>query len=69
MHTVGEDLEEPVEDAVPFLGVDLLRQFHRPLHVGEQHSDLFALAPSTSSGHASRAAREVRILSARCLGV
>ena len=41
---VGQDLEEAVEDPVPLLGVDLLGQLHRALHVGEEHGDLLALA-------------------------
>ena len=41
---VGEDLEEAVEYAVPFFRINLLRQLHRALHVGEQHGDLLALA-------------------------
>ncbi|MCX5738622.1 MAG: hypothetical protein NTZ61_09035, partial [Proteobacteria bacterium] len=40
----GEDLEEALEDAVPLLGVELPGQFHRALHVREQHRDLLALA-------------------------
>ena len=43
VHAVGEDLEEAVEDAVPLLRVDPLRQLHRALHVGEQHRDPLAL--------------------------
>ena len=36
--------EESIEDRVPLLRVELLRQLHRALHVGEQHGDLLALA-------------------------
>jgi hypothetical protein len=41
---VGKDLEETVEDAVPHLGIDLLREIHRPLQVGEEYSHLLSLA-------------------------
>ena len=41
---VRQDLEEAVQDPVPLLGVDLLGQLHRALHVGEEHGDLLALA-------------------------
>jgi len=44
MHAICEDLEETVENPMPFLRVDLLGQLHRALHVGEQDGDLFALA-------------------------
>ncbi len=44
VHAVGEDLEEAVHDPVPVLGVDLLGEIHRALHVGEEHRHLLALA-------------------------
>src|SRR5262249_32900779 len=44
MDTLGEDLEEPVEQPVPFLGVEPLGELHRVDHVGEQHGDLLPLA-------------------------
>ena len=44
VHAVGEDLEEALEDRVPLLGVDLLGELHRALHVGEEHRHLLALA-------------------------
>ena len=44
MHPLRQDLEEAVEDAVPLLGVDLLGQLHRALHVGEEDGHLLALA-------------------------
>ncbi len=43
MHAVGEDLEEPVENAVPLLGVHRLRELQRALHVREQDGHLLAL--------------------------
>ena len=57
-----EDREEAVHDPVPFLGVDLLGEVHRALHVGEEDRHLLALA-------FERGLREVRIFSARCFGV
>ena len=44
MHALGEDLEEAVHDPVPVLGVELLGELHRPLHVGEEDRHLLALA-------------------------
>jgi len=44
MDALGEDREEAVEDAVPGLGVDLLGQVHRALHVGEEDGHLLPLA-------------------------
>ena len=44
VHAVGEELEEAIHDAVPFLRVEPLGELHRPLHVGEEDGDLFALA-------------------------
>src|SRR5882724_10268910 len=35
VHALGEDREEAVEYLVPLLGIDLLRQLHRALYVGE----------------------------------
>ena len=44
MHTVGQDLEEALQDAVPFLGPELFGQLHGTFDVGEQHRHLLALA-------------------------
>jgi hypothetical protein len=41
VHPVGEDPHEPVHHRVPLLGVEVLLELHRPLHVGEEHRDLF----------------------------
>jgi len=43
MDALGKDLEEAIHDAVPVLGVELLGELHRPLHIGEEHGDLLAL--------------------------
>jgi hypothetical protein len=43
VHALAQDLEEAVEDAVPLLGVELLGQLYRALHVGEQDGDLLPL--------------------------
>jgi hypothetical protein len=40
VNAVGKSLEEAVEDAVPLLGIDLLGQVHRSLHIGEEHHRL-----------------------------
>jgi class 3 adenylate cyclase len=44
MDALRQDLEETVENAVPLLGVDLLGQLQRALHVGEEHGHLLSLA-------------------------
>ena len=44
MHPVGEKLKEAVHDPVPRLGVELLGEVHRALHVGEEDSNLLAFA-------------------------
>src|SRR5581483_192484 len=44
VHALGEDMEEAVEDAVPLLGIDLARELHRALHVGEEDGHLLPLA-------------------------
>ena len=41
--SVGQDLEEAIQDAVPLLGIDRLRELQRALHVREEHRDLLAL--------------------------
>ena len=44
VHALGQQLEEAVHDPVPLFGIELLRQLHRALHVGEEHRHLLALA-------------------------
>jgi hypothetical protein len=44
VNAVGEDLEEAVENPVPFFRVELLGEIHRALHVGEEDRHLLALA-------------------------
>ncbi len=44
MNAVGENREKAIEDSVPHLGVELLGQLHRALHVGEHHGHLLAFA-------------------------
>ena len=58
--TVGEDPHEPVHHREPVLGVEVLLEFHRPLHVGEEDRDLLVFP--------SREAREARAFSAMCSG-
>ena len=43
VHAVRKYCEELVENAVPLLRIELLRQLHRALHVGEEDGDLLAL--------------------------
>src|SRR5262249_22071724 len=44
MNAVSEDAEEAIHDSMPFFGPQLRREFHRPLHVGEENSYLLTLA-------------------------
>ena len=44
MDPVGEDREKPIHDLVPLLGIDLLGEIHRALHVREEDGHLFSLA-------------------------
>jgi hypothetical protein len=44
MNAFGEDLEEALHNPGPVLGVDRLREIHRPLHIGEEHGHVLALA-------------------------
>ena len=61
MHRLHHPLEHRVEELARLLGVAVGQQLHRALEVGEEHGDLLALA--------FEGALEVRIFSARCLGV
>ena len=62
VHRVHHALEHRVEELARLLGIAVGQQLHRALEVREQHGDLLALA-------FQRAPCEVRIFSARCLGV
>src|SRR5262245_18359440 len=44
MNALGQDLEEPLHNAMPLFGIYLFGQTHRPLHTGEEYRDLLALA-------------------------
>ena len=44
LHALAEQIEEALHDRAPFLWVDLFRQIHRSLDVGEHNRHLFALA-------------------------
>src|SRR5262249_36278775 len=50
VHALSEELEEAIEDAVPVLGIDLLGELHRALHVGEEHGHLLALTLERAAG-------------------
>src|SRR5262249_2387714 len=50
VHARSEDGEETIDDPVPLLGIELLGQLHRALHVGEKHRDLLALALEHAAG-------------------
>jgi hypothetical protein len=50
VHALGEQLEEAVHDPVPLLGIELLGELHRALHVGEEDGHLLALALEGARG-------------------
>src|SRR5262249_6879643 len=50
VHARGEDGEEAIDDPVPVLGIELLGELHRALHVGEEHRHLLALALHGGTG-------------------
>jgi hypothetical protein len=50
VNAAGEDPEQAIEQAMPFLGIDALRELHRAHHVGEEHGDKLALAPERALG-------------------
>src|SRR5215470_3289867 len=45
VNAASKDTEEAIEQAMPFLGVDALRELHRAHDVGEEDGDELALAP------------------------
>ena len=47
---VGEDPEEAIEEAMPFLGIDALGELHRARDVGEEDGDRLALALERALG-------------------
>src|SRR4029453_11014430 len=47
---VTEDAEEALHDLRPHLGVEVLRQLHRALHVGKQHGDELAFTLKRALG-------------------
>ena len=61
MDGLHHPFEHRVEELARLLGIAVGEQLHRALEVGEEHRDLLALA--------FEGALEVRIFSARCLGV
>jgi hypothetical protein len=44
MHAFGQHFEESIENLMPNLGIDCIRELERTLQVYEQHRELFALA-------------------------
>src|SRR5262249_49381180 len=50
VNTFREDPEQAIEQAMPFLGIDALRELHRAHDVGEEDGDQLALAPEHALG-------------------
>ena len=61
MDGLHHPLEDGIEELARLLGIAVGEQLHRALEVGEEDGDLLALA--------LEGGLEVRIFSARCLGV
>ena len=68
VHAVGEDGEEAVHDAMPFLRVEPLGELHRALHVGEQHRHLLALAGEGVARAEDLLGEMARRVGERCAG-
>jgi hypothetical protein len=65
MDPLGEELEEAVHDPVPCLGVELLGEAHRALHVGEEHGHVLALALEGGAGGEDLLGEVIRSVGAR----
>src|SRR5262245_47004516 len=50
MDAGGENLEEAIDDRAPALGIELLGQLHRALHIGEEDGHLLPLALESGTG-------------------
>jgi hypothetical protein len=46
----GKDPEQAIQQAMPFFGIDALRELHRAHDVGEEHGDQLALTPERALG-------------------
>jgi hypothetical protein len=68
VHAAGENAQEAIEDAVPLLGIDLLRECQRALHIGEEHRHLLPLPLERGPGGQDLVGEVLRGVGAR-LGV
>src|SRR5438874_10673681 len=50
VNAARKDPEQAIEQAMPFLGIDALRELHRAHDVGEEDGDQLALAPERALG-------------------
>ncbi len=50
VNAAGKDPEQAIQQAVPFLGIDALRELHRAYDVGEEDGDQLALTPERALG-------------------
>src|SRR5262249_3155176 len=69
VNTLGEDREEAIHDFVPLLGIDLLGEINRALHVGEEHRYLFPLALESASRRQDLLGEVLRRVAARIGGL
>src|SRR4029434_4464030 len=64
----GEDPKHAIEQAMPFLGIDALRQLHRARDVGKQDGDHLALTPERAVGRQDLLDEMPRCVGARLEG-
>src|SRR5215470_10644382 len=69
VNAAREDPEQAIEETMPFLGVDALRELHRAHDVGEEDGDQLALAPERALGCEDLLGEMSRRVGARLGGV
>ena len=68
VNAAREDPEQAIEQAMPFLGVDALRELHGAHDVGEEDGDQLALAPERTLGRKNLLGEMPRRVGARLAG-
>ena len=68
VNAARKDPEQAIEQAMPFLGIDALRELHRAHDVGEEDGDQLALAPERALGRKNLLDEMPRRVGARLAG-
>src|SRR2546426_10342904 len=68
VNAARKDPEQAIEQAMPFLGIDALRELHRAHDVGEEDGDQLALAPERALGRKNLLDKMPRRVGARLGG-